>query len=266
MTRTTVLAQAKTQRNVAKIFWLEAKYEFLKTLRIPRYTVATLVFPMMFYVLFGLLFGREDVSGISASTYMLTTYGAFGVIGASLFGFGVGVAAERGQGWMRLKRASPMPPLAYFTAKVFMALVFSSIVILGLFALGLMFGGVRLALGIWLQLFFVLLLGTFPFAAMGLMLGYLMGPNSAPAAVNLIYLPLAFFSGLFMPIQFLPKFIQALAPYLPPYHYVQLALGVMGAGEGGAAWSHVAILAGFTTFFLVIAILLFKRDEGKTYG
>ena len=40
------------------------------------------------------------------ATYLLATYATFGVIGAALFGFGVGVAVERGQGWMLLKRAS----------------------------------------------------------------------------------------------------------------------------------------------------------------
>jgi ABC-type Na+ efflux pump permease subunit len=45
----------------------------------------------------------------------------------SLFGFGVTVAVERGQGWMEVKRTTPMPVSAYFTAKLAMAMIFSSI-------------------------------------------------------------------------------------------------------------------------------------------
>ena len=265
MTRSQAVTPAKT-RNLAKVFWLEAKYEFLKNLRLPVYAISTIVFPLMFYVLFGLMFGSSDAGGVSVATYMLATYGAFGVIGAALFGFGVGVAVERGQGWMRLKRASPMPPLAYFTAKTAMALFFSAIVVLCLFALGVMVGGVRLALEQWLSLFGVLLLGAFPFAAMGLMFGYLVGPNSAPAILNLVYLPMAFLSGLWVPIQALPPAIQGLAPFLPPYHFAQLALGVFKAGTGGNAWTHAAVLLGFTALFLVLAIVLYRRDEGKSYG
>ena len=48
-----------------------------------------------------------------------------GVIAVSLFGFGVALAMERGQGWLQVKRASPMPVSAYFLAKLFAAVVFS---------------------------------------------------------------------------------------------------------------------------------------------
>ena len=66
------------------------------------------------------------------STYLVATYGCFGVIGAAFFGFGVGVATERGQGWMLAKRVSPMPIGAYFAAKIFMSLVFGSIIVAAL--------------------------------------------------------------------------------------------------------------------------------------
>ena len=89
----------------ARTYALEAKYEFLKVLRMPGYAIPSIAFPAMFYLLFGVIFGRQNVGAVSMSTYLIATYGAFGVIGASLFGFGVGVAIERGQGWLLLKRA-----------------------------------------------------------------------------------------------------------------------------------------------------------------
>jgi ABC-2 type transport system permease protein len=85
----------------------------------------------------------------------------------------------------------------------------------------------------WVALFGTLLLGVFPFCAMGLAVGYLLGPNSAPTVLNILYLPLAFASGLWIPIFVLPEFVQRLAPFLPPYHYAQLALRTVGASEGG---------------------------------
>ena len=89
-----------------RTYLLEAKYEFLKQLRMPAYALPAITFPVMFYLLFGVMFGGGRPAGsITVATYMLATYGAFGVIGSGLFGFGVGVAVERGQGWMTLKRA-----------------------------------------------------------------------------------------------------------------------------------------------------------------
>jgi ABC-2 type transport system permease protein len=253
-------------RNVLRIYWLEAKYTFLEAFRLPIYSVSTIVFPMMFYILFGLMFERGGVGDVSGAVYLLATYGAFGTIGASLFGFGVGIASERGQGWMRLKRASPMPPLAYFTAKIFVALGFSAIVILGLFLLGITLGGVSLPIATWLSLFATLLVGALPFCALGLLFGYALRPKAAPVILNLVYLPMAFFSGLWIPVELLPKFVQTIAPALPPYHYAQLALQTLGASSSSSLWIHMIMLLGFTALFLLLAIIFYRRDEGITYG
>lgn len=250
-----------------RAYALEAKYEFLKLWRMPAYAIPSIAFPVMFYALFGLAFGSGRVAGpTSMSAYLIATYGAFGVIGASLFGFGVGVAIERGQGWMMLKRATPMPPMAYFTAKLAMAALFSAIIVVLLAALGSSFGGVRFAPGTWALLFVTLVLGAIPFGAIGLALGYVCGPNSAPAIVNVLYLPMSFASGLWIPIDVLPPFVRAIAPFLPPYHLGQLALGVIGAGAGAPAWTHVLVLAGFTAAGLGVATWGYRRDEDRTWG
>ena len=253
-------------RNPFKIYWLEAKYEFLKSLRLPVFALSTILFPTLFYVFFGLTFGQGNFGPINVATYYLVSYGTFGVIGAALFGFGAGVAAERGQGWMRLKQASPTPPLAYFVAKLFLAAMFSSIIFFLLWVLGFLFGEVRLGFLQILSLWGILVFGTLPFAAIGLAIGYSVGPNSAPAIVNLVYLPMAFASGLWIPIQALPNFIQNIAPFLAPYHLVQLALSVIGADRGESTASHLMVLAIYTVIFLIIAVILYRKDEGRTFG
>lgn len=250
----------------ARTYALEAKYELLKSLRLPAYSLPTLAFPTLFYVMFSLAFGGAAMGGVSAGAYMLATYGTFGVIGAALFGFGVGIAVERGQGWLLLKRASPMPVGAYFAAKVFMAMVFAALIVGSLFALGALLNGVRLPAGTWLALGGILVSGALPFCALGLAFGVWCGPNSAPAVVNLVYLPMAFGSGLWVPIHALPSFLEALAPWLPPYHLAQLSLKTLGGDLGRPAAYHVAALAGVTTLSLALAAIGYRRDQGKTYG
>lgn len=263
MTATTTIPSG----GLARIYALEAKYEFLKVLRLPMYAIPTITFPLVFYLLFGVAMkGRFSSSSFDMATYLLGTYGAFGVIGAALFGFGVGVAVERGQGWMLFKRATPMPPLAHLVAKLCMALLMSSLVVAGLFLLGATLGGVHLPLAKWLALFAVLVAGAIPFGAIGLAIGYWAGPNSAPAIVNLLYLPMAFCSGLWIPVQALPGFLQKLAPYLPPYHSSQLALKVIGLDRGGSVGTSIAALAIFSVAALALAWVGYRRDEGKTFG
>ena len=253
-------------RRALRVYRTEARQEFLKLVRIPIFAASTIVLPLMFYVIFGIAFAGELAGGVGMTTYLLATYGAFGVIGAALFGFGVSVAVERGQGWMRLKRVAPMPPLAYFVAKVLMSLAIATLIVLALFALGALLGGVRLGLPQWSALGLALVAGALPFSAMGLAFGYLVGPNSAPAVLNVAWLPMAFASGLWIPIAELPPLVQSVAPFLPPYHFVQLALGTIGASEGGSPITHAGAVLAFTVVFLLVAAWGYRRDEGRTYG
>jgi ABC-2 type transport system permease protein len=259
-------AAAARRRSLARIYWLEAKAEALKALRLPAFVLPLFAFPVMFYLLFGVAMRYGALGGVSMAEYMLATYGAFGVMNAALFGFGIGVASERGQGWLLLKRATPMPPLALFVGKLAMSLLVSTAVVAVLFALGLGPGHVRAPAATLAELAAVLVAGALPFAAMGLAIGYWAGPNSAPVLCNLLSLPTAFASGMWIPYPLLPAFLRQIAHGLPAYHYAQLTLGVIGAGNHEpAAWS-LLYLVGFTTVMLLLARLGYLRDEGRTYG
>src|SRR5215469_8501029 len=166
--------------NLLAICLRETKYEFLKNLRYPMFSVSTLVFPLMFYILFGLIMGHQTIGTVSTTVYLIPAYGTFGVMGASLFGTAAGLAAERGLGWLQVKRASPMPLVAYFLAKVVMSMIFSAIVVGALMLLGITFGGVHLPALTAARLLATLVAGSIPFCAMGLGIGYLATPNSAP--------------------------------------------------------------------------------------
>jgi ABC-2 type transport system permease protein len=242
----------------------EARAEVLKAVRLPAFTLPVLLFPAMFYVLFGLVMGGS-VGVTAMPAYLLASYGAFGVIGAALFGMGVSVAAERGQGWLALKRATPMPPLAYFAAKVIMSILVGAAIAILLAALAVGPGGVRLPALSWAVLFLTLSLGAMPFCALGCVLGYVSGPTSAPAIANLIYLPMSFASGLWIPLEFLPDALQRAAPALPPYHLARLAHGAIAGSSAGAA-VHVAALAAFTATFLGAAGFAYRRDTDRTWG
>jgi ABC-2 type transport system permease protein len=269
-TATAVLSNpqiARSPGHTATIYVKETKYEFLKNLRLRMYSVSVISFPLMFYVLFGLVLNaKNSISGTSVSTYLIASYGTFGVMGASLFGTAAGLASDRGLGWLQVKRASPMPPFAYFTAKVLVSMTFSAIVVLLLILLGVSFGGVRLPAGEMAKLVATLVVGSIPFSAMGLAVGYFAGPNSAPSTINLIYLPMSVCSGLWVPYMFLPKLLQRIALALPPYHLSQLALGIVGGGRHESAAIHWEVLFAFTLICLGVARIGFQRDQGKLYG
>ena len=122
-----------------------------------------------------LVIGRQNIGNISTTTYMIAAYGTFGVMGASLFGTAATLATERGFGWLEVKKATPMPPFAYFLGKVVMSMIFSAIDVLLLLILGTAFGGVHLPPIVTAKLFLTLVAGSLPFCAMGLAIGYFRG-------------------------------------------------------------------------------------------
>ncbi len=244
-------AIAATPFSPARAYLLEARYEFLRLLRTPSFSLPCLLFPPVFYLLFGVLLGGKG--GPVAAHYMLAGYGVFGVMGVALFGFGVTVALDREQGLLTLKRAQPMPPGAYLVAKMAMALVFAAIILLLLGVLAVAVAGVRLSVMQWLALSATCLAGVLPFSALGLWLGTLVGGRGAPALINLIYLPMAFLSGLWVPLKMLPPLLQSMAPAWPAYHLAQIAQKVVGVDAGRPLLLHMAVLVAITGVFFVLA-------------
>ena len=244
------------------VYRLEWWYEFLRLLRSPGFSLPTLLFPAAFYVLFALVLNFGP--GGTMRTYLLPSYGVFGVMGPALFGFGVGIAIERSQGWMLLKLASPMPHSAYFLSKVLMAMTFALIIMAMLFALAIGLGGVQISLANAAVLTITLLIGTIPFCAMGLMIGSWVNGQAAPAIVNLVFLPMAALSGLWFPLRIMPEAMQQLAWFLPPYHLNQLATRSVGMDQGHSIWLHIGCLVAFTVVFMWLASIGLKREKAVT--
>src|ERR1700679_620274 len=153
-----------------RIFRKETKYEFLKLLRAKSFSLSTIGFPVMFYVLFGIA-NRNAFSGnVHIAKYMLGGYACFGLIGAALFGIGVGLSSELAAGWLELKRASPMPVAAYLFAKCASAVAFGLIIVSILTAIGAAFGGVSLSSVELIKMLGMTIVGSICFASMGLLL------------------------------------------------------------------------------------------------
>ena len=100
--------------------------------------------------------------------------------------------------------------------------------------------------------------GVLPFCALGLLVGTLVKGQAAPGMVNLVYLPMAFLSGLWLPLSMLPKALGSIAPAWPSYHLNALMQVAVGTQHGGVA-SHLLALAGFTAAFLLLAARRLRR-------
>jgi ABC-2 type transport system permease protein len=235
----------------------EARYESLRALRNPGFAIPFLLLPVALYLFFGVvLFGdalRNDPKG---AMYIFTGFAVMGVMGPGMFGFGVFVATEREQGLLTLKRALPAPLAAYLLAKMLMAALFATLVMITMIAAAITLGHLKLTAGQFLSVAMIDILGSLPFCAIGLFLGTRVSGKSAPALVNLLYLPMIYLSGFLFP---LPKSIQWIEFTSPAFYLDQLALRAVGVPGYGPPVVSMAVLTGMTLLLGVLAVRRLAR-------
>jgi ABC-2 type transport system permease protein len=153
------------------------------------------------------------------------------------------LAIERKEGLLALKRALPMPPAAYLVAKMLMAMMFNAIVIAILIAAALLIGHVNLGAAQFFKVWLFSIVGSLPFAALGLSVGVRASGRSAPAIVNFIYMPLMFLAGLFFPI---PHSIHWMTYISPAFYVDELLAHAADLPVAGNLLMYAILLAGFT--------------------
>ena len=239
----------------------------LNTLRQPAFSVTTIALPIIFFAFFGLSHAHDHFArtSVSVGAYLMASFGAYGVSSAMVFNFGMGVALARGQKTDLLQRATPLPASVAVAATVLNAFVFAALSLLCLSAFVFLAGGVRLEPLTWLQLVLRLLLGAVPLIGLGMAIGYGVSPSAASAVTNVIYLPMAFASGLFVPVDQLPDFVQRVAPYLPTYHYGQLAWNAIGAPTEAVSLA-VLNLAVWTVILFALALRAFRLEQSRKFA
>ena len=236
-----------------RIFVTESRMECLRLLRSPAFAVPVILFPLMFYSLFGLVLEKHGpATDPVAARHVLAAFVAFGCVAPGLFGIGVTIALDRDRGLLQLKRALPMPPGVYIAAKLVTAMLFATVVSLLLMLLGVTVGAVVLEVAQWAGLLILSVLGVIPFCGLGLTVGAAVKGQAAPAVLNLIYVPMSFLSGLWLPLSVLPHALAQLAPIWPAYHLAKLTGFALGEADAGF-WTHVLALMGMSVLFFLLA-------------
>lgn len=249
------------------MLWKQSWAFLLSRLRNPAFSVLSLGLPVMFFLLFNAIYGTQSVvPGVSEAELIMVSYSTYAVGNIMVFNFGIGVANDRGRKLDLLQRAMPLPPFVVIAAYLIFALIFSVVAMIILGAVATAVGGVRLDLATWLSLTWRLLIGSFPLIALGMAIGYGSSPNTAPALANMVYLPMLFLSGIFVPFKYLPHTIQQIGKVLPTYHYAQLAFGTIGHGLNTESAATALIwIAGWTIMLFAVAFRLYRLDDAKKF-
>ncbi len=238
------------------------RFELLRTLRNRRFFVLSLGFPLLLYFLITSP-NRHNHNflgtGIPAPTYYMVGLISFGTMSAML-STGARIAAERAVGWNRQLRISPLSTRSYFRAKVLTAYLMAMLSMACLYVAGAAFFGVSFPAGDWIEMTLLILVGLIPLAALGILLGHLLTPDSIGPAMGGGVALLAFLGGTWFPIKgsgFLPE----LAQLLPSYWIVRAS----HVGLGGGAWEAKGwiVIAAWTVVLAAFARRAYRRDTQR---
>ncbi len=205
----------------------QVRYENKMFWRNPAAAFFTFVFPLMFLVIFNLIFGGSgDTTArfggpreVSLSTFYVPAVVAFGVISACYTNIAIGLVFARDEGQLKRMRGTPLPASVYLFGRIAQAIIVAVILVIIVVAFGRLFYDVELP-GHTVGAFVVSLsVGAACFSALGIAVTALVpNPDAAPAVINATILPLLFVSDVFIPIQDAPDWLGTFANIFPVRH------------------------------------------------
>jgi ABC-2 type transport system permease protein len=188
--------------------------------RNPASAFFTLALPVMFSVLFSVLFGtkRTDVNGqsVSLATFTLAGILTFSVIGACYTNLAIGVTFAREGGFLKRLRGTPLPPWVYLSARIIHAVAVAGLLVVVSVTFSAVAYGVRIPWRSVPALMVSLSVGAACFSALGLAVTAII-PNAdvSPAIVNAVVFPLLFVSNVFIPIANPPAALKTITGLFP---------------------------------------------------
>lgn len=235
--------------------------ELKRSLRNKRVLIFTVFMP----VLFLFLFAGANAESVAfehgnLAAYFLISMGLYGGMMAAATG-GASVALERGLGWSRQLRLTPLSPAAYTMIKLLSAAVRSALSVAVVYAVAFAMRNAHMTTSAWVESFIIVWVGSFVFAAFGLMMGFLMKSDSVMQILSFVLVILAFLGGLFAPVDQYPQWLQEVARFTPAYGLHQIAVWPLVGGQLDVA-PVVNVCVWFTVFASATA-LLFRRDTAR---
>jgi ABC-2 type transport system permease protein len=233
------------------------RLQVVELVRFPGFSVATLAFPTLLFVLFGLprADGHADV--------LLASYAAFSVLGVGFFQFGVSTAIERVTTWHTFVRALPAPAASRFAGRALAAFVFAALSAAIVIVVALATTSASLTATEWLRLIAALVAGAVPFVLLGLAIAYWASPKTALPVANILYMLLSYAGGLWTGPGDLPHAVSAISSYTPTRQWGD----VLWPTVTGEPWgvTHWLALVAYAAGFAAIAAWGYRRDEGQRF-
>ena len=206
----------------------------------------------------------EEVSNIKSNIadinyqgykgFIIPGSAAMAIMQNGIFSVVFTLLSYKNQGVLRRLQATPISPshfiVGHLISRVTIIILQTFLLlIMGVFILGVSIG--QGSIMAWINILLLSLLGGVLFLSIGLAISSLApSEDSAPALANLVTFPMLFLSGVFFPIDFLPKFVGYVSNILPLTH---LAQGIRLSALYGNSTLTTLPQIGITILWLAIA-------------
>lgn len=259
------------RRSDISLVWQQIRYQNKIFWRTPVAAFFTLVFPLMFLVLFTAIFGNEEIEGLNVTTAQFFAPGlaAFAAVSASYTNLAIGTAISRDNGILKRVRGTPLPPWIYIAGRIGSSIYLAAVAVIIMMGVAVAFYGVSVygrTLAAVVVTFFV---GVGTFAALGMLVAAL-SPNgdSTPAITNATLLPVAFISDIFIPTDNPPAWMEFLGNFFPLRHFGNAFRDAFDPTLTGSQfhWGSLGYMLLWGLVAVVLAVRFFKWEPSKNSG
>jgi ABC-2 type transport system permease protein len=175
--------------------------------------------PAVVLILLGSIFGNEVAKhGVSVGEIFTAGMIAGGIGSTTFQNLALSIAAERERGTLKQLQGTPMSPIAYFIGKLILVLVCTVAEVVVLMAVGLAHYHLHLptTAARWWTLTWVFVLGTVACALLGIAVSSMSrSATNSFAVISLPYIVLQFISGVYVPFNNVPPWLQHIAEIFP---------------------------------------------------
>jgi ABC-2 type transport system permease protein len=227
----------------------------------------TLVFPLMFLVIFTVIFGSGHVlvapgKTVSVATFYVPSISTFSVITACYTNIATSLTFARDSGALKRIHGSPLPVWAYMSARILHAVLIAILLVILCAAFGGIFYGATLPTQTLPAFTLTVIVGAAAFSALGVAItGFIPNADAAPAIVNGTILPLLFISNVFIPLENPSGWIDVVGKLFPVRHFADAMINSYFQLTGpGLRTNDLLIVAAWGVAGLFVGARFFKWE------
>jgi ABC-2 type transport system permease protein len=237
----------------------QVRYENRAFWRNPPAAFFTFAFPLVFMLVFNVLFGE------GAARFLTPAIIVFGVVTATFTNLAMTVAIARDAGILKRVRGTPLPAWAYLAGRIGHAVLIASLLVVIVAAFGALAYGVEVPWDTLPAMLLVLVVAAAAFSALGIAVaGVLPNADAAPAVVNAIVLPVLFISNVFTDMSNAPAWLNATSHLLPVRHFADAMLAFYREGAAaGWPWMEIAVIVAWGAIGVVAALRFFSWEPRR---